>query len=189
MLILYGNANAWLCWCPGRCGCILSLLPGDDSCMTAGHRETHRAMLGEEGCYKVSPSHTHKQDTITDTQCGCPFVWFIGDVVANVASVSLRGSGRLQIFPSQQEVQIWKKVRKQRVSRARLSQKEAGHQKERYTSWQMRSLFYKSNGAWHSGGARTASHLEATCSIHMKNFSLHFREPMLRFWHLICPNC
>lgn len=116
MLILYGNENAWLCWCPGRCGCILSRLPGDDSCMTAGHRETHRAMLGGEGCYKVSPSHTHKQDTITDTQCGCPFVWFIGDVVANVASVSLRGSGRLQIFPSQQEVQIWKKVRKQRVS-------------------------------------------------------------------------
>lgn len=53
----------------------------------------------------------------------------------------------------------------------------------------MRSLFYKSNGAWRSGGARTASHLEATCSIHMKNFSLHFREPMLRFWLLICPNC
>lgn len=59
-------------------------------------------------CYKVSPSHTHKQDTITDTQCGCPFVWFMGDVVANVASVSFRGSGKLQIFPSQQEVQtLW----------------------------------------------------------------------------------
>lgn len=62
--------------------------------------------FGREGCYKVSPSHTHKQDTITDTQRGCPFVWFIGDVMANVASVSFQGSGRLQIFPSQQEVQI-----------------------------------------------------------------------------------
>lgn len=58
--------------------------------------------------YKVSPNHTHKQDTITDMQRGCPFVWFMGDVVANVASVSLRGSGKLQIFPSQQEVQtLW----------------------------------------------------------------------------------
>lgn len=59
--------------------------------------------------YKVSPNHTHKQDTITDMQCGCPLVWFMGDVVANVASVSFRGSGKLQIFPSQQEVQTWKK--------------------------------------------------------------------------------
>lgn len=59
-------------------------------------------------CYKVSPSHTHKQDTITDMQCGCPLVWFMGDFVANVASVSFRGSGKLQIFPSQQEVQtLW----------------------------------------------------------------------------------
>ena len=56
-------------------------------------------------CYNVSPNHTHRQDTITDMQCGCPFVWFMGDVVANVASVSFRGSGKLQIFPSQQEVQ------------------------------------------------------------------------------------
>lgn len=32
----------------------------------------------------------------------------MGDVVANVASVSFRGSGKLQIFPSQQEVQtLW----------------------------------------------------------------------------------
>lgn len=46
----------------------------DDSCMTAGHGDIHRAMFGGEGCYKVSPSHTHKQDTITDTQRGCPFV-------------------------------------------------------------------------------------------------------------------
>lgn len=79
------------------------------SCMTMGHGETHRAhlhLVERKGYYKVSPSHTHKQDTITETQCGCPFVWFIGDVVANVASVSFRGSGRLQIFPSQQEVQI-----------------------------------------------------------------------------------
>lgn len=68
--------------------------------------------FGGEGCYKVSPSHTHRQDTITDIQCGCQFVWFIGDVVAKVASVSFRGSGRLQIFPSQQEVQIWKKENK-----------------------------------------------------------------------------
>lgn len=73
--------------------------------------------FGRDGCYKVSPSHTHKQDTITDIQCGGPFVWFIGDVMANVASVSFRGRGRLQIFPSQQEVQIWKEERKQRVRR------------------------------------------------------------------------
>lgn len=46
----------------------------DDSCMTAGHGDTHRATFGGGGCYKVSPSHTHKQDTITDTQRGCPFV-------------------------------------------------------------------------------------------------------------------
>lgn len=79
----------------------------DDSCMTlATVKPQSSPTLGREGYYKVSPSHTHKQDTITDTQCGCPFVWFIGDVVANVASVSFRGSGRLQIFPSQQEVQI-----------------------------------------------------------------------------------
>lgn len=107
--------------------------------------------FGGEGCYKVSPSHTHKQDTITDIQCGCQFVWFIGDVVANVASVSFRGSGRLQIFPSQQEVQIWKKVRRQRVRRSQLVS----------TSWQM---LYNGDIAWHPWRAIIISHLEAACS-------------------------
>lgn len=82
----------------------------NDSCMTAGRRDPLGLppYIAPLSCYKVSPSHTHKQDTITDTQCGCPFVWFMGDVVANVASVSFRGSGKLQIFPSQQEVQtLW----------------------------------------------------------------------------------
>ena len=69
---------------------------------------------------------TPKQDTITDMQCGCPFVWFMGDVVANVASVSFRGSGKLQIFPSQQEVQTWKKGRTKRWWAAGRSWKEAG---------------------------------------------------------------
>lgn len=99
----------------------------NDSCMTSGRRDPlglppHIAPLS---CYKVSPSHTHKQDTITDTQCGCPFVWFMGDVVANVASVSFRGSGKLQIFPSQQEVQTWKEE-KERWWEAGRSWKEAG---------------------------------------------------------------
>lgn len=59
-------------------------------------------------CYDKIANNTHRQVTITGTQCGRPSVWFMGDVVANVASVSFRGSGKLQIFPSQQEVQtLW----------------------------------------------------------------------------------
>lgn len=98
-----------------------------DSCMTAGRRDTHGLPphIVPLSCYKVSPSHIHKQDTITDTQCGCPFVWFMGDVVAKVASVSFRGSGKLQIFPSQQEVQTWKEE-KEGWWEAGRSWKEAG---------------------------------------------------------------
>lgn len=125
----------------GCCGCTVSLLPGQWLMHDYGPQGNPRSSttFGGERCYKVSPSHTHKQDTITDTQCGCPFVWFIGDVVANVASVSFRGSGRLQIFPSQQEVQIWKKENKG-SREASLFQKEAGHQKEQSNSWQMRTV-------------------------------------------------
>lgn len=85
----------------------------NNSCMIMDHGDPQGLLLytAPWSCYNVSPNHTHKQDTITDMQCGCPFVWFMGDVVANVASVSFRGSGKLQIFPSQQEVQTWKKGR------------------------------------------------------------------------------
>lgn len=80
---------------------------------TMDHGNLHGLLLymAPWSCYNVSPNHIHKQDTITDMKCGCPFVWFMGDVVANVASVSFRGSGKLQMFPSQQEVQTWKKGR------------------------------------------------------------------------------
>ena len=83
------------------------------SCMTMDPRSPHGSLrhMAPLSCYNVSPNHTHKQDTITDMQPRCPFVWFMGDVVVNVASLSFRGSGKLQIFPSQQEVQTWKKGR------------------------------------------------------------------------------
>lgn len=86
----------------------------NDSCMTVDRLNPHKSLIHTVplNCYNESPNHTHKQDTITDTQCERPFVWFMGDVVANVASVSFRGSGKLQMFPSQQEVQTWKKGKK-----------------------------------------------------------------------------
>lgn len=110
-LFLMVNGDAWLwrhlwvLWFP-----MCNYCQANDSCMTMDHGDPHGLLLymASLSCYNVSPNHTHKQDTITDMQCGCPFVWFMGDVVANVASVSFRGSGKLQIFPSQQEVQtLW----------------------------------------------------------------------------------
>lgn len=113
-LFLMVSGNAWLCnicWVSWFHTC--NYCQAHDSCMTMDHGDPQGLLLYTVplSCYSVSPNHTHKQDTITDTQCGCPFVWFMGDVVANVASVSFRGSGKLQIFPSQQEVQTWKKGR------------------------------------------------------------------------------
>lgn len=119
-LMVSGNAwpwrHPWVLWFHTYNYC-----QANDSCMSMDHQNPHGSLLHimSLSCYNVSPNHTHKQDTITDTQCGRPFVWFMGDVVANVASVSFRGSGKLQIFPSQQEVQTWKKGReKRRVMRS-----------------------------------------------------------------------
>lgn len=100
----------------------------NNSCMTVDHHNPRGSLLDVVtwSCYHVSPNHTHKQDTSSDTQCGCPLVWLMGDVVANVASVSFRGSGKLQIFPSQQEVQTWKKGREKERWGAGRSCQEAG---------------------------------------------------------------
>lgn len=130
-LFLMVNGDAWLwrhlwvLWFP-----MCNYCQANDSCMTMDHGDPHGLLLymASLSCYNVSPNHTHKQDTITDMQCGCPFVWFMGDVVANVASVSFRGSGKLQIFPSQQEVQTWKKGREtEGWWEASRSWKEAGN--------------------------------------------------------------
>lgn len=127
-LFLMVSGNAW----PWRYSQALwfhmcNYCQANNSCMTVDHHYPHGSLLHVVtwSCYNVSPNHTHKQDTISDMQCGCPLVWLMGDVVANVASVSFRGSGKLQIFPSQQEVQTWKKGR-EREWWAGRSWQEAG---------------------------------------------------------------
>lgn len=138
-----GKAGPWRHW-QSVVGSHVWLLSGQRLMHNMDHWEPlglwpHMAPFS---CYDVIANNTHRQVTISGTQCGRPFVWFMGDVVANVASVSFRGSGKLQIFPSQQEVQTWKKGReKEEWGEAGRSCNKQGGLKEWTPSRQ--DLFYR----------------------------------------------
>lgn len=58
-------------------------------------------------CCDINPSQRHA--VVSRTGCDSRCVLLRGERVVNMASVVFRGRGRLQMLPSQQEVQIWKK--------------------------------------------------------------------------------